>query len=284
MTLDLLVNPHSLVLESLRAEQPVVAIEASQRSCGESCRDPVGNLDVLVGEPLDGAFRARLLAAFGGPRGCSHLLSLFQFMASAIGRGVAHEAQLAQQAGHARDVGEYLFQSSLFIDGFRAPDRNFLLTLQLADYLVRPEELVTGALERFEYEDAVRADVVVQTPDMTLSQARLATRERTLDSLAASQWQEHPVWAAQMNDRSIMGGFTAHVAQTWGGMPDAQALHDGLLQLAPAFIQVMAAVADQWIARSRVESGDNSAVPLGAGVDSCYIWREGGKVQGRSSR
>ena len=276
MCLDLRVHAPTLRIEALQAAQPVVAIEPSERSCGESCRDPVGRLDALVGDVLDDQFRARLSAAFGGPRGCSHLLALFQFMARALPRLVASQAQVGVESPHG--VGEAVFQSALFIDGHYTEQREFELCLQLSDFLVRPEQHVAAALERYQYERALRLHTIVEPPAMQLRDSSAALRERTLESLHDARFDERPQWAAALDGRAMMQGLSSGIAARFAQDGEDGFFVDAIAQLAPGFIQVLAAVADQWIARTR--SGEDAVQdrPLGGGVDSCYIWREGGGV------
>lgn len=278
MSIDLLVEPESLIVEALVAAQPVVAVELSPRSCGESCRDPVEALHKLVGEALDGEFRDKLSQVFGGPRGCSHLLALFQFMARAIDRAAQYEQNCNGGLSTDRSPGETLFQSSLFVDGYQTPERHFELALQVGDYLIRPETEVDTALSRFQYDEGARVYARVDIADMTLADARAATRSREFDSLDGD-WKERSEWAERLNGRPITGGLGAFVAQAYAGDPEARLLQDGLAQLAPGYIQILAAVADEWIARSDSDP-EAAEKPLGGHIDSCYIWREGGQAHG----
>lgn len=279
MSIDLLVEPESLVIEALVAAQPVVAVELSPRSCGESCRDPASVLDGLVGEALDGDFRGKLSRTFGGPRGCSHLLALLQFMARAIDRAVSYERRCNGMLAAQRSPGEPLFQSSLFVDGYQTPQRHFELALQLSDYLVRPEPEVDTALSRFQYDEGARVFARVDTAGTTLADVRAATRTREFESLG-EDWIERAEWAARLNGRPVIGGLGGFVAQAYAQEPEARVLQDGLAQLAPGYIQILAAVADQWIARSADGDTDAAEKPLGGHIDSCYIWREGGQAHG----
>ncbi len=276
MCIDLLVEPATLVVEALVAAQPVVAVELSPRSCGESCRDPVGALDDLVGEALDGEFRGKLSRVFGGPRGCSHLLALFQFMARAIDRAAQYERRCNGQLATGREPGEPLFQSSLFVDGFQTPARDFELALQISDCLVRPEAEVGTALSRFQYDEGARVFARVDASSLTLADVRAATRAREFETLDRD-WTERAEWAGRLDGRSIAGGLGGFVAEAYAREPEARVLQDGLAQLAPGYIQILAAVADQWIARG---TADDAEKPLGGHIDSCYIWREGGRAHG----
>jgi hypothetical protein len=64
--------------------QPAVAFEPSALTQGESCRDPIGRIQALVGATLDPGFARRWIAEVGGPLGCSHILTLGQLFASTV--------------------------------------------------------------------------------------------------------------------------------------------------------------------------------------------------------
>jgi hypothetical protein len=64
------------VLKDFVARRPAVAFEPSATTRGESCRDPVDRIRALAGTRLDDAFARRLGEEIGGPRGCSHVLTL----------------------------------------------------------------------------------------------------------------------------------------------------------------------------------------------------------------
>ena len=86
MTSEMVVDPGTLRIDELVTSQPHIAVEASARTDGECCRDPVPLLQALEGEIIDDAFTKKLSGTFGGPLGCSHLLTLFFTMAAAIPR------------------------------------------------------------------------------------------------------------------------------------------------------------------------------------------------------
>ena len=199
-------------------------------------------------------------------------------MARAVDRAAQYERGCNGGLSVGRAPGETLFQSSLFVDGYQTPERHFELALQIGDYLIRPEPDVDTALSRFQYDEGARVYVRVDTADMTLAGARAATRNRDFDSLDGN-WTERAEWADRLNGRPIAGGLGAFVAQTYAAQPQARVLQDGLAQLAPGYIQILAAVADEWIARSAADP-EAAEKPLGGHVDSCYIWREGGQAHG----
>ena len=102
MELEARVDPAERRLERLEARQPVVAFEASPATGGESCRDSAGALQALVGARLGAAFLRRLSEAYGGPRGCTHLLTLARLLASGTARALDLEAELAGRGARAR--------------------------------------------------------------------------------------------------------------------------------------------------------------------------------------
>jgi hypothetical protein len=63
MSIELDLDPRSLVIEAMRVEQPFIAVEASPETSGECCRDPAPRLQALVGE---GQFRADPLVVRAG--------------------------------------------------------------------------------------------------------------------------------------------------------------------------------------------------------------------------
>src|SRR5262245_38930130 len=80
MELRLAIDAGARKVLRVDAAQPTVAFEATPATQGESCRDPVARLialhDVALGEPFTSALRI----AGGGPLGCSHLVTLAQFI------------------------------------------------------------------------------------------------------------------------------------------------------------------------------------------------------------
>jgi hypothetical protein len=58
--------------------------------------------------------------------------------------------------------------------------------------------------------------------------------------------------------------------------PEDRPIFDGLLMLAPALIQCVAALSDAWPAMA-AEGG--WIIGMGGRPDSCYMWRAGGPLQ-----
>jgi hypothetical protein len=61
-----------------------------------------------------------------------------------------------------------------------------------------------------------------------------------------------------------------------GDRPDDRPLLDGLLMLAPALIQCVAALSDGW---PSLAARGAWIVGMGGQADSCYMWRAGGPLQ-----
>ena len=59
----------------------------------------------------------------------------------------------------------------------------------------------------------------------------------------------------------------------FGEAPRSAPLLDALLNLAPGYVQCVAAVRDLFL------PGGPAAASLGARLDSCFMWRSGGALQ-----
>ena len=287
MTLELLFDPTTRLLESLRVEQPHVAIEASQASGGECCRDPIPRLQTLVGQAIDGDFAAKLSAEFGGPRGCSHLLTLFQLLASALPGAAADEAALQRTRPAPRPTGDRLFQRSVFVDGHETPDGAVDLGVQLSDFHLRPPQHVEASLDRLAAQCCARVKTHVATQTLGITELRASVRQRSGDELASAEWRDRSADLASLVGPPIIPGLARRVFQSLGSSAEDRLLGDALLQLAPGYIQVLAALLERWFTGQSAgadedplsqESTDTSVASLGGMPDSCYMWRAGGRL------
>lgn len=278
MSIDLGVNPETLCIESLETDQPVVAVEPSRVSGGECCRDPAGNLKALVGEHLGPAFSKTLSSTFGGPRGCSHLLALFFFMAAAVPRAHEFERERAATRGTEREPGECIFQRSFSLDGLQDETGDVELSVQVGDYHLLPAGEAKETAERLEHEHDIRLYVKVQTSDMTLRAFRAIERDRDYASLSTAAWRERPTWGHDLIGTPLLGGFAARVLQSCSGDPTQRLLCDTLLQLAPGHYQVLAAFADQWAAGGTTPGGNEKNISPASMTANCYMWRAGGAL------
>ena len=187
MQLSLEVDLESARIERLATAQPTVAFEPTPLSGGDSCRDPAPRLQALVGERLDGGFVRRLGSVFGGPLGCSHLLTLAQLMGASVPRFLALAPEPA-----ARAPGDRIAKRALFLDGFEAPGGGLEIALQLSEFLTRPGAAVTYPLDRLARQHEVRV------------LARLDAGVSRLESLDAIEREREPT-----RSRARRGGAAA---------------------------------------------------------------------------
>jgi hypothetical protein len=285
MSLAAVVDPATRELKSVDAAQAVVPVEASERSNGESCRDPVHRLQELVGRPLDGDFSRELAGSFGGPRGCSHLLLLFQLMASAIQRALDLEASRQGAPGHERASGETIFRRSVFVDGFQAVEGELQLAVQLSDVQEAPRAGVKHPVDVLARWSEARAVATVRLQDVSIATLRAWERDRGPETIAATEWIPREDEVRDLVGRAIMPGLGTELRKRLGGRHQTALLLDTLLQLAPGFVQCTPTLAEDLFVRlsgRKKGGGQRPSLPafLGAGgaANSCYIWREGGAL------
>jgi hypothetical protein len=282
MTIELIVDPETLRIDALETAQPHVAIESSERTAGECCRDPAPRLKVLEGEILDDAFARRLSETFGGALGCSHMLTLFFAMAAALPRAIAHEREVGKQYEEKRVPGERIFWRSIFIDGYEVEDGAIELSAQLSDVHSSPHHQVQTPIDRLDRHEEARVVARVEVPGFTVSQLRASQRVRRLPDLAEAVWDESSHELVSLIGHPIVPGLSKKVRALLAERDDRALVRDALLQLAPGHIQVLAAITDRWFVSEKsagpgAESGgDRPPVgAIGGMVNSCYMWREG---------
>lgn len=293
MTIRQIVDPETMRIDALEVEQPHVAIEPSERTGGECCRDPAPRLQALRGEVVDEAFGARLSREFGGALGCSHLLTLFFGMAAALPRAVANEREVARRHRGQRRAGERLFWRSIVVDGYEIESCAIELSIHLSDVHSRPYEAVQTPLERLDRQEEVRAVARVEPPTFEVNRLRAAERLRSPPGLADAEWHELGEEEIEpLLGGPIVPGFSRRVRDLLGGREDRALVRDALLQLAPGRIQVLAAVTDRWFARAdptpRMPGAEGGTGPptgaMGGMADSCYMWREGSPLLAERER
>jgi hypothetical protein len=265
-------------LLSLVTEQPVVAFETAD-GAGDSCRDPSPALQRLVGERFDAGFRKKLGATFGGPRGCSHLLTLFYLMASAVPRALDLEAAERARGGPARRPEERIFQRSVFVDGFEQDDSRLQLAVQLSDFHSHAIEHVENALDRLAEQSEVRLAATVQLQTMTVHDVWIGERRRSGQTATEAVWRDRSGRLAELDGHGIMSGLGGTVSRLLGERAEDELLRDAALNLAPGFIQCMAALTDRWISQAQASSGGiPSFMESGGMTNSCYMWREDSRL------
>lgn len=264
-------------VREIRAEQPSVAFEPGPGTGGECCRDPVRRIEALAGAALDAGFAKRLSGAIGGPRGCSHVLTLAQLLGSSAAHALDRDAARHGPAPQ-RPRGQRLFDRSLSVDG-AAGTGALELALQLADVHFAPTPLVADAADRLAAFHEVRAHALVELDGMTLAGLRIGEREREAGAMDGGAWRDRSDAVAALVGRPALGGMAGALFAAFGDRAEDRPLLDVLLNLAPTVIQCMPGLIDRW----GFDRGDGDTAHWMAGggmIDSCYMWRAEGALQG----
>lgn len=276
MWLEALIDPSGPRLVSLAARQPNVAFEPSAFTDGESCRDPVERLAELEGARLDGDFARQLSAAQGGPRGCSHILTVAQVLVAAVTWALG--AGGVAIADGRRRAGERVFRRDILVDGSRRPDGDLELIAQLTDLGFAPAPAIARPMERFAALHEVRVRAPIEVSTMCFGEVDASERRRDLGSLADVEWIDRTPRMAGLRGLTVFRGVSAALMERLGGESADRPLLDAALMLAPTFIQVCGAMSEAWPARA---AAADSLIGMGGLPDSCYMWRRGGALDRR---
>jgi hypothetical protein len=280
MAIDAEVDLASARLERLETAQRRVAVEPAPITRGESCRDPAANLQALVGRPIDADFARALGEVHGGPRGCSHLLTLFQLIADALPRALERERTLRAE-GLARRARESLFRRSVLFDGVLAGDA-LQLAVQLGDFHNGSDDGVRQPEERLVHVHEARVQATLDLGTARLVEVRAAERERR-ETRAGRSWVDRSADAAALVGRPILPGLGRLVIEHFSARPADHLLRHALLHLAPGFVQCTAILSEHLADPARARGA--AIVPMGGYADSCYMWRSDGPlIQLRSRR
>jgi hypothetical protein len=274
MLLDGVVDPAPPpTLASLAVRQPHVAFEASALTRGESCRDLADRVALLAGAHLDDGWARRLAEDIGGPRGCSHVLTLAQYLGATAAWALP---RLAAPAGVAAwSPGTRVFRRDLSIDGAQPDAATLLLGLQQIDLHLRPAAEPAHPMDRYGGARELRALATVDLGSMTLTDLALAERRRDDERLDAP-WTPRPDVVERCRGLSVFRGISMALLERFGDVPDDRPVLDALLMLAPGLIQVFAALSDPWPALAREQGW---MVGMGGRADSCWMWRRGGALR-----
>jgi hypothetical protein len=272
MRLAGIVDPATLTLERLAAEQPRVAFDPSAATGGESCRDPIERVAAMAGTRLDAGWARRLAAEIGGPRGCFHLLTLGHLLGSTAAWALEREGILHGSA-RARAPGERVFRRDLVIDGHEPAEARLQLTAQLTDLHLAPAPALAPPMDRFAEQREIRLLAEVDFTSGQLTHVKAAERCRGRADLPDAVWHERDV--AWLVGRRLGSGIAAELLTRLGDAPADRPLLDVLLNLAPALIQCAAAMSEAWPLAARQSA---SLVGIGGLPDSCYMWRRDGAL------
>lgn len=272
MQLRGVVDPASARLEALSAAQPAVAFEPSALTRGECCRDPIDRVQALVGTPLDGGAARRWAAEIGGPRGCSHVLTLGQLLASTVAWALAQDR--ATNPGPRR-TGEHVFRRDLVIDGCEVEGEDLELSLQLTDLHFAPSPALARPIDRLGAQLEIRALALVAMREVSLAAIRAGERRRTRADFAQAGWRDLSETLAPLVGLKLASGVGGALVRRFGEDPGARPLLDLLLNLTPGLFQCMAALSERW---GVAALANQSSIGMGGIPDSCFMWRRGGAL------
>jgi hypothetical protein len=280
MHVDAQVLREGPTLEAIRADQPQVAFEPSAGTGGECCRDPVRSIEALAGSPLDAEFARRLSGAIGGPRGCSHVLTLAQLAGSTTRTALEVDAELHGERV-AREPGQRMFQRSLSIDGLEDAERGLALSLQLADVHFGTAPHADDPVARLARQREIRVHADIDLGAMRIRDIGAAERISDPATFQTAAWQPRDL--AFLEGHPALGGMARTLFSKLPDTPADRPLLDALLNLAPAVIQCIPALTEHWrrwreAAAGRAASGEEPPSMMAGGgmVDSCYMWRRDG--------
>jgi hypothetical protein len=276
MRLDAIVDPASVTIERITAHQQQVAFEPSATTGGEQCRDPIHAIESIAGTPLDAQFSRRLSAAIGGPRGCSHLLTLAHLLGSTVVWAVEHDRTLHDGAP-VRTPGERVFRRDLILDGFETPaaDGTMVLAMQLADLHFAPAPPIARPMDRYAADLDMRGVLTIGFPSFALQRIEVAERRRAAATFERAAWSDLDAAVAGLVGLRFGFGITAELLRRLGERAGDRPLLDALLMVGPALIQCVAALSESWPATFKRSA---SLVGLGGLPDSCYMWRSDGAL------
>ena len=276
MQLDAVVDPAGATIERIAATQHNVAFEPSVMTGGEQCRDPIHVIEAMAGAQLDAAFSRRLSATIGGPRGCSHLLTLAHLLGSTVTWALERDRLLYGEPPD-RSVGQRVFRRDLIIDGFETPeaDGTMALAIQLADLHFAPSAPMVRPMDRYAADQEIRGVLTVGFPTFELRRIEVAERRRDTATFDRADWSDLDAAVGGLAGLRFGFGITGELMQRLGDRASDRPLLDALLMVAPALIQCTAALSDSWPAAFKKSA---SLVGMGGLPDSCYMWRQDGAL------
>ena len=271
MLLDVVVDPANGRIDEASARQPSVAFEASAATEGESCRDPIAAARGLVGGNVAQGWPELVGDVLGGPKACFHIFTLAHFLGGTTAWALRRERLRFPSASRA--AGQRIFRRDLIVEGTQEPDGALNLAFQLTDLLFAPVDGVVPSMQRLGENLEVRLQLTLRPPKFATTNVVLAERRRDPSCLQAP-WRPRPDLAAHVEGLSLLRGVTPALLARFGAPGDDQPILDATLMLAPALIQVFAAVAD-W---ANTASRDGWLLGMGGRTDSCWMWRRDGAL------
>lgn len=272
------IDPVAGTIASIATRMPNVAFEASGTTGGESCRDLAGNVEALAGATLESGFARRVGEEIGGPRGCSHVMTLVHHLGPTAAWALREDARI-HDGRPERRAGERLFRRDVVVDGWATDRGELLLALQSGDLHMRPQPADAPAVDRFARQLELRVEAILSMGEMRLSSVRIAERRRGPADLDEAAWRPRPDRADGLVGLSLRAGVTAELLRRFPDPGEDRPLLDALLLLAPTTIQCFASFVDTW---TQVPWGKGGGGAETGGLpDSCWMWRRGGALQHR---
>lgn len=275
MSLHGVLDPRSGRMSDIATAMTTPAFEASELTCGESCRDVAGRHRGLDGLVLGADAERAVRSAMGGASGCSHLLALTQLATSSLRHAASGAGEWA--SGPPRR----LFHRSVVIDGAEPAARAIEIGAQLSDLYFSPAAAVANPMDRFARQYELRLFARVDLDSVTLTELAVAERARGRADLAVASWRRRDELVTGLLAVPFLGGFARRVFEQLGDASEDRPLADLLLALAPAFIQICACFSKDW--PSRCMAAD-TLVGIGGIPDACYMWRRDGALHSRRKR
>jgi hypothetical protein len=274
MIVDAVVDPVTGRIETIGGTQPAVAFEASALSQGESCRDPIGRVALLAGADVRRDWGEHVSNEIGGPRGCSHVLTATHLLGSTVAWALDQDE--ARFGRPARWPGERVFRRDVIVDGHERRPGHLALALQLTDLHYAPAPPVAPSMDRFAEAHEVRGLAEVELGRFALERVALSERRREKATLATATWRDRTDVAGALAGQSLARGVSAALLERRAAAPGDAPVFDGLLMLAPALIQTLAALTDDWAA---LAAERRWVVGMSGRPDSCWMWRADGPLQ-----
>lgn len=251
--------------------QPTVAFEATLETGGESCRDPIDRIAALADVPLGPPLATRLRECAGGPRGCSHLVTLAAFMDAAVRAGLTRRGPISPST-----PPRPLWRRDLVFDAHEQVTRGLAVGMRQGDLDWNDRGPDALAPERFaaHHELLARIDVDLW-PGMLLA-IRGAERRRSAAMFAGAPWHDRDAALAPLGGMGLARGAVGELTARLGEGVELAPWRDALVMLPAALVQCRAAHPDAWHDKVRATPRHPGLTAL---PDSCYMWRRGGALE-----
>jgi hypothetical protein len=225
MRLDGTVDRAAGRIEQISAQMPAIAFEASPATRGESCRDLIGRVDHLVGQNLDDSYAGAVGSEIGGPRGCSHVLTLAQLLAPTIRWAFTIDERLHGRPP-ARRTGERIMRRDVTVDGYEPALGELALTMQLNDLHFAPAPALAQPMQRFGLQTEITASAALTMKDLTVQTLEVYERRRTAENLTTAEWRARADVAAPLVGQSLRAGISARLLAQFADPGDDAPLRD----------------------------------------------------------